>query len=45
MITKLAILASLAIFSLIAITPSSFAAEPYVSEIPDWIKNNSRMVG
>ncbi len=31
MITKLAILASLAIFSLIAITPSSFAAEPYVS--------------
>ena len=41
MITKLAILASLAIFSLIAITPSSFAAEPYVSEIPDWIKNTA----
>jgi len=41
MITKLAILASLAIFSLIAITPSSFADEPYVSEIPDWIKNTA----
>ena len=36
MITKLAILASLAIFSLIVITPSSFAAE-----VPDWIKNNA----
>jgi len=36
MITKLAILASLTIFSLIAITPSSFAAE-----VPDWIKNNA----
>ena len=34
--TKLAILVSLAIFSLIAITPSSFAAE-----VPDWIKNNA----
>jgi len=36
MITKLAILTSLTIFSLIAITPSSFA-----TEIPDWIKNNA----
>ena len=41
MITKLAILASITIFSLIAITPLSFAAEPYVSEIPDWIKNTA----
>ena len=36
MITKLVILASLSIFSLIVITPSSFAAE-----VPDWIKNNA----
>ena len=36
MITRLAILASFAIFSLIAITPSSYAAE-----VPDWIKNNA----
>jgi len=41
MITKLAILTSITIFSLIAITPLSFAAEPYVSEIPDWIKNTA----
>jgi len=39
--TKLTAFALLAIFSLIAITPSSFAAEPYVSEIPDWIKNTA----
>ena len=36
MITRLAIFASFAIFLLIAITPSSFAAE-----VPDWIKNNA----
>ena len=56
MITKLAILASLAIFSLIAITPSSFAAEPYVSgtvitsdEYPPWDRyidvNGLRILG
>ena len=41
MITRLATLVSITIFSLIAITPLSFAAEPHVSEIPDWIKNTA----
>ena len=56
MITRLAILASLAIFSLIAITPSSFAADPYVSgsivtsdEYPPWDRyidvNGLRILG
>ena len=54
--TKLAVFASLAIFSLIAITPSSFAADPYVSgsivtsdEYPPWDRyidvNGLRILG